>query len=327
MSISYFFFYIATLIVIFTILLCIFSDNFINKKKIIGVIVGVFVFITSTSFLLYDFLYKKETMINIEKLQKLPNLKTLSKIEKYLKENPKDSKGLALLAKSYISRANLLQHKSEYIRALQSYYKLFKLQPENQNIALTLAQIMTFINYSEYQEIPPTYYFLAKILESNPNNLQALSLSAYTMLQHGYLQKAKDFYNKTLKLIPKNDRRFIEIKKNIQNITDKENNNKPKIKIKINITSKIKITNTTYIFLLFKNNKKAKPFLIKPIPANFLPMSINITSEELELTQKPLNKGIIMVSYISKSGFIKDISSEIINKDIKSINNKLVINF
>ena len=288
--------------------------------KQISLILLPTIFCILLSFLFYDYLTDEDTQVLIAQQKRLPTLEMLSSVERQLATQGQDPKILSTLAKSYLARAQLRQTKDDYLRALKAFYKLSKITPSTQ-LNLQIVRIMLILNNTDYPKIPPIHYFLYQILDSEPNNLEAVIINALNYRNLGIFEQARLFYNKALNLVRPNSTQFLAINAQLDDIVTDSTRFDNSLKINFNQVNKMKLSDGATIYLLLKKKSDNKTFLTLAIP--FKNNSINMRLPTKSITYK----NYFVVSYISNSGLIEDISSNIFQKQIDSSLDKLVINF
>lgn len=126
----------------------------------------------------------------------------LKELEEKLATNPDDAQGWALLGRSYAQM-------ERFVEAARAYENLTRLIPNEAQLWAEYAFVLAK-SKQRLDGLPTT--LLGKALEIDPNNLNALALSGSAAMDRGDYAVAISFWEKVLKLLPKDsdDARMVE---------------------------------------------------------------------------------------------------------------------
>ncbi len=117
----------------------------------------------------------------------------VEKLAARLKQNPNDAQGWTMLARSYMSM-------EKFAEAATAYQKLTELNAKDADAWANYAEAEALANNQNLAGKPTEA--LNKALEIDPKNLKAVDLAGSAAFQRGDYQKAIDYWQKLLKLLP-----------------------------------------------------------------------------------------------------------------------------
>ena len=118
----------------------------------------------------------------------------LKELEDKLAKDPQDAQGWALLARSY-------SQMERFADAARAYDNLTRLMPHDAQLWADYADVQAMANNQSLAGLPTK--LLGKALEADPNNIKALALAGSAAMDRGEYTAALSFWEKALKLVPK----------------------------------------------------------------------------------------------------------------------------
>jgi cytochrome c-type biogenesis protein CcmH len=134
-------------------------------------------------------------------------LEVIERLKQRLAQDPNSSKGWYLLGRLYVSQ-------NDYVNAVAAFEKANTLNPQDLTIQLNLAQALGL--KGDDASVTKADHIVTKILNDNPNQEDALSLSAISAYRQKNYPKAIKQWQKLLLLVPANSNEEKVIKNAIK---------------------------------------------------------------------------------------------------------------
>ncbi len=234
--------------------------------------------------------------IAIEKPQ--PSVASLLlKMEQHLAKNPKDVKAWSMLGQTYFLMAELE-------KANNAFTKAYEIQPENENVMLSLASGLAALNNNQLFGRP--VQLIQKVLQKNPNNVKALWLAGYATYQAGNYALAQKTWEKTYHLMAETDPERKMIAQYIIDIKrlQAEKNAPTKITVSVSLAKNIQASPSDFVMVYARTPTGMKmPVAIKKIRVSDLPTTVILTDADAAMPTRKLSqiKKVIVFVRLSKT--------------------------
>ncbi|HUX89659.1 MAG TPA: c-type cytochrome biogenesis protein CcmI [Gallionellaceae bacterium] len=152
-------------------------------------------------------LLQQESIVSAEGFNGVRSEAALKALEEELASKPDDAEGLLLLARSYSER-------ERYADAAQAYDKLTRLIPNEAQLWADYADALAMVSGRTLAGTPTK--LLNKALALDPDNFKALALSGSAAMERGDYELTVRYWEKLLKMIPKDDENVKIVEGGIQ---------------------------------------------------------------------------------------------------------------
>lgn len=152
-------------------------------------------------------LLAQESNVTAEEFAPARTESALKALEQKVIENPDDQQSLLLLARSY-------SEMERFPDAVAAYDKLSKLMPNEAELWADYADVLAMASGRTLVGTPTQ--LLNKALSIDPDNFKALALSGSAAMERGDYKATVDYWEKLLKMIPKDDENAHVVESGIQ---------------------------------------------------------------------------------------------------------------
>lgn len=166
--------------------------------------------------------FQHQQRMQAQARQMLGTIKTpdelIDKLKAKLDDSPKSAKGWYLLGRLYSAKNNNKE-------AVLAFKKAYRFSPDNEQYAVNYAHGLWQLNNQQFNE--QILGLFKKLLNSNPNQPDALAMLAMNAYMSLDYEAAIDYWQRLLKLAPAQSKEAIALHKSIskaQNLINKKRN-------------------------------------------------------------------------------------------------------
>lgn len=247
-----------------------------------------------------SFLIKQQAANVQAEIRRFGSVQSIARtLQQKLQQTP-DPQGWFLLGKLYLGE-------QQFHNAVEAFSQANALKPGDADIMLLYAQSLFFANHESLNS--QSADLLNKVLQKNPNEVNANNLLAINAYHHGDYQTAINYWEKLLEQFPANSEDSQNLLAMIDSAEQRLNKNASALKLRITVAIAAKLKNKVFandtIFIYAKAVAgPPMPLAIVRKQVSDLPIKITLSQSDAMLPNLTLSqfKQIQIVARISKSG-------------------------
>ncbi|MGY6274848.1 c-type cytochrome biogenesis protein CcmI [Methylomonas sp. MgM2] len=264
--------------------------------------------IPATSLLIYQLLGEpnalKKAELQANETKAMENIgQMIGKLEQRLKTQPNDPEGWLMLGRTF----GYLQ---QYQKAANAFAELYRLQPDNPEAMMQYANNLAMARNGRMAGEPAQ--LVAKILERDPNNANALWLAGMAKAEEGSFTEAKAHWRKLLALLPPDSESRPQVQDMLAALdqeTAKNDAATPNVAFQVNVDispelkAKLPAESTVFVYAQAVNGPKMPLAIVRKQLAD-LPLQITLSDAQAMRPDMKLSDQtkLKIVARVSKSG-------------------------
>ena len=272
------------------------------------IIAILFLLIPATSLLIYQLLGEpnalKKAELQATETKAIENIaEMVGKLEQRLKAQPNDPEGWLMLGRSF-------SYLQQYQKAAKAFAELYHLQPDNLEAMMQYANNLAMARNGSLAGEPAQ--LVAKVLERDPNNANALWLAGMAKAEEGSFVEAKAHWQKLLALLPPDSQsrpQVLQMLAALEQEMGKSSESAPRVafQVKVDISPELKAKlppeSTVFIYAQAVNGPKMPLAIVRRQLAD-LPLQVTLSDAQAMRPDMKLSdqSQLNIVARVSKSG-------------------------
>lgn len=188
--------------------------------------------------------------------------------------------------------------------ASQAFSRAYHLAPENPDVKLDYAEILTRIGDPQEQTLAS--HMLRALRHREPHNPRVLSLLAFSAYQQQQYSEAISAWQALLAQIPQDDPRRTVIEKSIEKARVDAGNDKASLGVTITLSPQARaaLPAQGVIFVSVTDGKSPVPVAVKKLPLGHFPITVTLNDSDAMMPERllsSLQQGVVTV-HLSASG-------------------------
>jgi len=173
--------------------------------------------------------------------------------------------------------------------ATQAFAKTYELEPNNMDVKLGYADVLTRSNNPQDNVIGGD--ILKSMLQNKQGDLRVLSLLAYNESEQGHYAQAIGAWQTILKILPVGDSRAEMVKANIEQAKAKSGQDVAKLNVNVTLSvlAAKQLPQQGMVFISVTDGSNPVPVAVKKLPLSRFPLSVTVDDTNAMMPERLLS--------------------------------------